>query len=151
MLGLVNYIIRNDSTVERTIMEECQSALRKWIRCCLQNNQGSIAVKKVFGINKPVRMQVDDPSRCGIGTVFIQDGKPVASCICFNVTYTNSAKICNYDMQLCKKCWQLHFLDRGFINTSIGRNKRLKVIINHSSQWWRKQCKMHHHDCKECC
>ena len=50
-------------------------------------------------------MQVDDPSRCGIGTVLIQDGKPVASCICFNVTYTNSAKICNYDKQLCKKCW----------------------------------------------
>ena len=67
-----------------------------------------------------------DTSRSVIGVVLLKDGKPIAYVSkSFTRTQQREMELLN------KKCWQLYLLVRGFINTSMGRKSRLKVIINH--------------------
>ena len=146
----------------------------QWIKEVLVSKRGLA----YYDVNKPVRMQVV-ASWSRIGAVLIQDGKPIAYAW-KSLTLTHQRYVIIDKLVVksklsprsgssleavephpwkgaikCfffnKKCWQLSLLVRGFINTSMGRKCRLKVIINHWSQSSRKQCGIHPLNCKGCC
>ena len=77
-----------------------------------------------YDVYQPVRIQVDG-SRFGIGSAIIQYGKPDG----------HGSKlltpISKYMQLVSKKCGQLYLLVSGFINKSMRRKCKLKLIINH--------------------